>query len=41
MNYIFFVSVLKEYTYMYMLASSTYTCYPSLHAHVNITNMHM
>lgn len=28
-------------TYMYMLASSTCTCYPSLHAHVNITNMHM
>lgn len=28
-------------TYMYMLAMSTYTCWPYLHAHVNITNMHM
>lgn len=28
-------------TYMYMLASSTYTCWPYLHAHVNIANMHM
>lgn len=28
-------------TYMYMLVSSTYTCWPYLHVHVNIANMHM